>query len=121
MDQATSPVAPVNSGKSQTKSEKRSGNTLYQELSFHDATDTSMVEGDEGADITGKYTCLCLSIYEKWSVCFLSLLPTLKLILRRTIYITFDVSMPIKCSIYWQATMDKKMQYFMGAVFSLTH
>lgn len=54
MVQATSPVAPLNSGKSQTKSEKRSGNTLYQELSFHD-TDASMVEGDESADITGKY------------------------------------------------------------------
>ncbi|XP_026315689.1 JNK-interacting protein 3-like isoform X2 [Hyposmocoma kahamanoa] len=52
--QATSPVAPLNSGKSQTKSEKRSGNTLYQELSFHD-TDASMVEGDEGADITGSW------------------------------------------------------------------
>lgn len=55
MYQATSPVAPPNSGKSQTKSEKRSGNTLYQELSFHDI-DASMVEGDESADITGKYT-----------------------------------------------------------------
>ncbi|XP_030040347.1 JNK-interacting protein 3 isoform X5 [Manduca sexta] len=54
--QATSPVAPPNSntGKSQTKSEKRSGNTLYQELAFHD-TDASIAEGDEGADITGSW------------------------------------------------------------------
>ncbi|XP_012549032.3 JNK-interacting protein 3 isoform X1 [Bombyx mori] len=56
--QATSPVALPNSniGKSQTKSEKRSGNTLYQELAFHD-TDASIAEsqGDEGADITGSW------------------------------------------------------------------
>ncbi|XP_047524106.1 JNK-interacting protein 3 isoform X2 [Pieris napi] len=52
--QATSPVAPPPStGKSQTKSEKRSANTLYQELAFHD-TDTSIVEGDDG-DITGSW------------------------------------------------------------------
>ncbi|XP_060809868.1 JNK-interacting protein 3 isoform X2 [Amyelois transitella] len=54
--QATSPVAPPNSstGKSQTKSEKRSGNTLYQELAFHD-TESNIVEGDDGADITGSW------------------------------------------------------------------
>ncbi|XP_063372894.1 JNK-interacting protein 3 [Cydia amplana] len=54
--QATSPVAPNQSSvsKSQTKSEKRSGNTLYQELSFHD-TDASIAEGDDGADITGSW------------------------------------------------------------------
>ncbi|XP_072930761.1 JNK-interacting protein 3 isoform X3 [Epargyreus clarus] len=54
--QATSPVAPLNSnsGKSQTKSEKRSANTLYQELAFHD-TDASIAEGEEGADITGSW------------------------------------------------------------------
>lgn len=54
--QATSPVAPPNSntGKSQTKSEKRSGNTLYQELAFHD-TDASINDGDESADITGSW------------------------------------------------------------------
>ncbi|XP_049884716.1 JNK-interacting protein 3 isoform X2 [Pectinophora gossypiella] len=54
--QATSPVAPPSGSvsKSQTKSEKRSGNTLYQELAFHD-TDASMAEGDDGADITGSW------------------------------------------------------------------
>ncbi|CAH2104031.1 unnamed protein product [Euphydryas editha] len=51
--QATSPVAPP-AGRSQTKSEKRSGNTLYQELAFHD-TDVTIAEGDEGADITGSW------------------------------------------------------------------
>lgn len=51
--QATSPVTPVNLGKSQTKSEKRSGNTLYQELSFHD-TDIGAAD-DDGAEITGKF------------------------------------------------------------------
>jgi hypothetical protein len=51
--QATSPVAPNSSvSKSQTKNERRSGNTLYQELSFHDP-DASIAEGDDGADITG--------------------------------------------------------------------
>ncbi|XP_052746804.1 JNK-interacting protein 3 isoform X2 [Bicyclus anynana] len=56
--QATSPVAPPKSasttGKSQTKSEKRSGNTLYQELAFHD-TEANMAEGDDGADFTGSW------------------------------------------------------------------
>ncbi|CAK1554600.1 unnamed protein product [Leptosia nina] len=55
--QATSPVAPpsTNTGKSQTKSEKRSGNTLYQELAFHD-TDANIVEGDDGdVPITGSW------------------------------------------------------------------
>ncbi|XP_034839276.1 JNK-interacting protein 3 isoform X3 [Maniola hyperantus] len=54
--QATSPVAPLNSntGRSQTKSEKRSANTLYQELAFHD-TDVTIAEADDGADITGSW------------------------------------------------------------------
>ncbi|CAH0703273.1 unnamed protein product [Spodoptera exigua] len=54
--QATSPVAPPNapnSGKSQTKSEKRSGNTLYQELAFQDV-DPGIAEGED-ADITGSW------------------------------------------------------------------
>lgn len=54
--QATSPVAPPNApntGKSQTKSEKRSGNTLYQELAFQDV-DPGIAEGED-ADITGSW------------------------------------------------------------------
>ncbi|XP_063837359.1 JNK-interacting protein 3 isoform X3 [Ostrinia nubilalis] len=53
--QATSPVTPqnANAGKSQTKSEKRSANTLYQELAFHDTE--NITEGDDGADITGSW------------------------------------------------------------------
>ncbi|KAJ8736915.1 hypothetical protein PYW07_000186 [Mythimna separata] len=54
--QATSPVAPPNAsntGKSQTKSEKRSGNTLYQELAFQDV-DPGIAEGEDG-DITGSW------------------------------------------------------------------
>ncbi|XP_026745383.1 JNK-interacting protein 3 isoform X2 [Trichoplusia ni] len=56
--QATSPVAPLlpstpNTGKSQTKSEKRSGNSLYQELAFQDV-DPGIVEGEDG-DITGSW------------------------------------------------------------------
>ncbi|CAH1394750.1 unnamed protein product [Nezara viridula] len=38
-------------GRSTTKKEQRSGNTLYQELSFQDAE--ALGEMDEGADITG--------------------------------------------------------------------
>lgn len=54
--QATSPVVQPTwrVGKSQTKSEKRSGNTLYQELSFHDS-DSNVVENEEGSDITGSW------------------------------------------------------------------
>ncbi|CAH0715926.1 unnamed protein product, partial [Brenthis ino] len=53
--QATSPVAPpASAGRSQTKSERRSGNTLYQELAFHD-TDAGVTDGDDGADITGSW------------------------------------------------------------------
>ncbi|XP_039763202.1 JNK-interacting protein 3 isoform X2 [Pararge aegeria] len=54
--QATSPVAPpnANTGRSQTKSEKRSGNTLYQELAFHD-TEANINEVDDGADFTGSW------------------------------------------------------------------
>ncbi|VVC94256.1 unnamed protein product [Leptidea sinapis] len=54
--QATSPVAPSagKTGRSQTKSEKRSGNTLYQELSFHDS-DANAAEGDESGDVTGSW------------------------------------------------------------------
>lgn len=54
--QATSPVVPPNTsntGKSQTKSEKRSGNTLYQELAFQDV-DPGIVEGED-TDITGSW------------------------------------------------------------------
>ncbi|XKL65617.1 hypothetical protein PGB90_009037 [Kerria lacca] len=40
-------------GKSHTKREQRSGNTLYQELSFQDAE--ALGEMDDGADITGGY------------------------------------------------------------------
>jgi len=39
------------SGRSRTEREQRSGNTLYQELSFQDAD--ALGEMDEGADITG--------------------------------------------------------------------
>lgn len=41
------------SGRSRTEREQRSGNTLYQELSFQDAD--ALGEMDEGADITGKF------------------------------------------------------------------
>ncbi|XP_048488412.1 JNK-interacting protein 3 isoform X3 [Plutella xylostella] len=53
--QATSPSTPMNASmsRSQTKSEKRSANTLYQELAFND-TDT-IAEGDDGGDITGSW------------------------------------------------------------------
>lgn len=47
----------THTGKSQTKSEMRCGNSLYQEIAFHDA-DASNVEGDEAADITGMYSHL---------------------------------------------------------------
>lgn len=57
--QATSPVAPPVTGRSQTKIEKRSGNTLYQELAFHD-TEANIAEGDDGADITGKFVVFSL-------------------------------------------------------------
>lgn len=39
-------------GRTKTEREQRSGNTLYQELSFQDAD--ALGEMDEGADITGK-------------------------------------------------------------------
>ncbi|XP_059079883.1 JNK-interacting protein 3-like isoform X4 [Tigriopus californicus] len=46
------PLTPMQtSGMSQTKSETRTGNNLYQELSFHDAE--ALGDVDEGADITG--------------------------------------------------------------------
>ncbi|XP_015120363.1 JNK-interacting protein 3 isoform X4 [Diachasma alloeum] len=41
------------SGRSRTEREQRSGNTLYQELSFQDAD--ALGEMDEGADITGSW------------------------------------------------------------------
>ncbi|KAK7861989.1 hypothetical protein R5R35_013536 [Gryllus longicercus] len=44
----TTIVSPI--GRSKTKKEQRSGNTLYQELSFQDAE--ALGEMDEGADIT---------------------------------------------------------------------
>ncbi|XP_068621109.1 JNK-interacting protein 3 isoform X5 [Battus philenor] len=54
--QATSPVAPpnANTGRSQTKSEKRSGNTLYQELAFQES-DAIIAEGDDFTDVTGSW------------------------------------------------------------------
>lgn len=45
---STTIVSPI--GRSKTKKEQRSGNTLYQELSFQDAE--ALGEMDEGADIT---------------------------------------------------------------------
>ncbi|XP_034254464.1 JNK-interacting protein 3 isoform X4 [Thrips palmi] len=45
------PTQPA--GKSHTKREQRSGNTLYQELSFQDVE--ALGEMDEGADITGSW------------------------------------------------------------------
>ncbi|XP_071743156.1 JNK-interacting protein 3 isoform X7 [Lepeophtheirus salmonis] len=45
------PTTPVKMGLSQTKVETRTGNTLYQELSFQDAD--ALGDVDEGADITG--------------------------------------------------------------------
>ena len=44
-------LASTPSGRSRTEREQRSGNTLYQELSFQDAD--ALGEMDEGADITG--------------------------------------------------------------------
>ncbi|XP_014295245.1 JNK-interacting protein 3 isoform X5 [Microplitis demolitor] len=56
----TTPTTPVAdkqistpSGRSRTEREQRSGNTLYQELSFQDAD--ALGEMDEGADITGSW------------------------------------------------------------------
>lgn len=46
-------LATTPSGRSRTEREQRSGNTLYQELSFQDAD--ALGEMDEGADITGNY------------------------------------------------------------------
>ncbi|XP_023290320.1 JNK-interacting protein 3 isoform X2 [Orussus abietinus] len=46
-------VATTPSGRSRTEREQRSGNTLYQELSFQDAD--ALGEMDEGADITGSW------------------------------------------------------------------
>nr|XP_033206507.1 JNK-interacting protein 3 isoform X9 [Bombus vancouverensis nearcticus] len=43
----------TSSGRSRTEREQRSGNTLYQELSFQDAD--ALGEMDEGADITGSW------------------------------------------------------------------
>lgn len=52
----TSPVSPPaqvnnNTGRVQTRREQRSGNTLYQELSFQDVD--ALGDMDDGADITG--------------------------------------------------------------------
>ncbi|XP_020278258.1 JNK-interacting protein 3 isoform X6 [Pseudomyrmex gracilis] len=47
----TEKLATTPSGRSRTEREQRSGNTLYQELSFQDAD--ALGEMDEGADITG--------------------------------------------------------------------
>ncbi|XP_011699971.1 PREDICTED: JNK-interacting protein 3 isoform X2 [Wasmannia auropunctata] len=46
-------LATTPSGRSRTEREQRSGNTLYQELSFQDAD--ALGEMDEGADITGTF------------------------------------------------------------------
>ncbi|XP_031369570.1 JNK-interacting protein 3 isoform X6 [Apis dorsata] len=46
-------IATTPSGRSRTEREQRSGNTLYQELSFQDAD--ALGEMDEGADITGSW------------------------------------------------------------------
>ncbi|XP_046681612.1 JNK-interacting protein 3 isoform X6 [Homalodisca vitripennis] len=47
------PIVTTPVGRSHTKRETRSGNTLYQELSFQDAE--ALGEMDEGADITGSW------------------------------------------------------------------
>ncbi|XP_050453640.1 JNK-interacting protein 3 isoform X3 [Cataglyphis hispanica] len=47
----TEKLATTPGGRSRTEREQRSGNTLYQELSFQDAD--ALGEMDEGADITG--------------------------------------------------------------------
>ncbi|XP_012540319.1 JNK-interacting protein 3 isoform X2 [Monomorium pharaonis] len=46
-------LATTPGGRSRTEREQRSGNTLYQELSFQDAD--ALGEMDEGADITGTF------------------------------------------------------------------
>nr|CAD7398719.1 unnamed protein product [Timema cristinae] len=46
-------VSPI--GRTKTKKEQRSGNTLYQELSFQDAE--ALGEMDDGADITDLFAC----------------------------------------------------------------
>nr|XP_012139232.1 PREDICTED: JNK-interacting protein 3 isoform X1 [Megachile rotundata]XP_012139233.1 PREDICTED: JNK-interacting protein 3 isoform X1 [Megachile rotundata]XP_012139234.1 PREDICTED: JNK-interacting protein 3 isoform X1 [Megachile rotundata]XP_012139235.1 PREDICTED: JNK-interacting protein 3 isoform X1 [Megachile rotundata] len=46
-------LATTPGGRSRTEREQRSGNTLYQELSFQDAD--ALSEMDEGADITGSW------------------------------------------------------------------
>ncbi|XP_043671717.1 JNK-interacting protein 3 isoform X3 [Vespula pensylvanica] len=46
-------VTTPSGGRSKTEREQRSGNTLYQELSFQDAD--ALGEMDEGADITGSW------------------------------------------------------------------
>ncbi|XP_015604711.1 JNK-interacting protein 3 isoform X6 [Cephus cinctus] len=50
---AVEKFATTPSGRSRTEKEQRSGNTLYQELSFQDAD--ALGEMDEGADITGSW------------------------------------------------------------------
>lgn len=45
-------ISSTPSGRTRTEREQRSGNTLYQELSFQDAD--ALGEMDEGADITGE-------------------------------------------------------------------
>lgn len=49
-------LATTPGGRSRTEREQRSGNTLYQELSFQDAD--ALGEMDEGADITGIILCI---------------------------------------------------------------
>lgn len=62
-------LATTPGGRSRTEREQRSGNTLYQELSFQDAD--ALGEMDEGADITGIYTRAYYRV-ESLKVCFLA-------------------------------------------------
>lgn len=58
-------VATTPSGRSRTdREERRSANTLYQEISFQDAD--ALGEMDEGADITGEllYLNSCLNKFD---------------------------------------------------------
>nr|CAD7260769.1 unnamed protein product [Timema shepardi] len=55
-------VSPI--GRTKTKKEQRSGNTLYQELSFQDAE--ALGEMDDGADITGQVYTSLLSCPTPW-------------------------------------------------------
>lgn len=58
-------LATTPGGRSRTEREQRSGNTLYQELSFQDAD--ALGEMDEGADITG-ITCIYITRGEEGEI-----------------------------------------------------